>query len=693
MPDTFGYCAQLPQIMKKSGIDYFVTQKLSWNLINKFPHTSFYWQGIDSTKVLTHFPPADTYNSNASVSDMYKSLSNNKDLERTKISLMLFGHGDGGGGPKYEMLEMINRMEDLDGIPKVIKQPIHQFFQQLEETSSDLCTWNGELYLELHRGTYTTQALIKRYNRLCELLLRDCEIIWSLCKINFQEKIKYPKDLLEKLWKKLLLNQFHDVLPGTSIGLVYKDSLRHYHKIQRISNDLITKGEFNLLKNVTDVVENVTDDNYHHDFFAFNTLSWNRKDIISFNKLPSNYDDILIQKNSDDNFLSAISLNAFSFSNSFLLKSEFNENEYCSVSFCENENVYTLENQFIITKINENGQIISFYQKQAERELIIDSNYGNRFVIFDDVPCFWDAWDIMIYHLESRKEIKKSNISMKIEEIGPLRASISISFSFGNNNQSSIYQKISLSSFSPILSFETKANWRENRKLLKVEFPTDIISTFGTYEIQFGYVQRSSHFNTSWDLAKFEVCGHKWADYSEFDFGLSILNDSKYSYSIRDGIITLTLLKSPKAPDENCDQGEHNFTYGMYVHGGSFQQSKVIQKAYELNVPIRLYNSLQSNSIEKFTQNSFFSISGDNIILDSVKIAEDNHCALILRFYEAYGGACNARVTFNFIVKDIYSCNLLEDELEKIDLNHEENSTIIHLQFCTFEIKTIRIYL
>ena len=661
MPDTFGYCAQLPQIMKQAGIEYFVTQKLSWNLINKFPHTTFNWKGIDGTSVLTHFPPADTYNSNARLDQMYMSLSNNKDLDRTTISLMLYGHGDGGGGPKHEMLEMIDRMRNLQGVPCATVQPIHSFFQELEESSRDLCTWTGELYLELHRGTYTTQAWIKRYNRLCELLLRDCEFF---CSVNLllSSAFEYPQEEIETLWKLLLLNQFHDVLPGTSIGMVYEDSLKHYEKIQTSANSLIAQ-----------TAKSFSGSEASARPVYLNSLSWSRKELVEVNK-HQKPDNVTCQESDNGKILVAASAVACGLGSAFCsIESE----NHCSIRI--EGNVHIMENCYFSARIDGLGRVSSFYIKDCDRELITNAP-ANQFVIFEDVPFFWDAWDIMIYHLETRRELEAKNIQISIVENGPLRISLEIQFNF---LASSIHQTISASTVSPTLKFSTKVNWKEQRKLLKVEFPTNIVSPVATYEIQYGHLQRPTHYNTSWDLAKFEVCGHRWADLSEYDFGLSILKDNKYSYSIHAGKISLTLLKAPKAPDASCDIGEHFFTYEMFPHSGSFQQARVIQRAYELNVPLRVFDSLPT------INQSYFTLSKDCVILDCVKQAEDRPTTLLLRLYEAYGGSCKTSLSCHFSVKRVVTCNLLEEEQSELNVHNSS----VQLAFGAFEIKSLLVAL
>ena len=682
---------ELAKIMKKSGIKYFLTQKLSWNLINKFPHTTFYWKGIDGTSVLTHFPPADTYGAKGRVDDICKSITNNKDLDRTQESILLFGFGDGGGGPTYETLEMLKRMNDLDGVPKIhTDQSIHAFFDNLETNSENLCEWFGELYLELHRGTYTTQSIIKKMNRKSELLLRDTEIFCCLLSILLKFDNSYPKDELESNWKRLLLSQFHDVLPGTSISLVYKDSLRDYEDIAASCKQILGANQQALLNFLSSPVEGKTD-----SLFVFNSLSWERMELVEVAEEIKNCP--AVQKADNGKYLYLLKAKPFSLLPATVVdESSF---EYCSVAEAsdpqDGTKVYLFENQFLRASIQANGEICKLFVKECERE-VIDAKLGNgnRFVMYDDVPFYWDAWDIMVYHLQTRKVIPHNNVRSRILEAGPLRVSLLVEWDI--SAVSSVQQKISLSLHDKFLSFDTKINWNENRKLLKVEFPCDVVSPVANYEIQFGYIQRPTHFNTSWDVAKFEVCAHRWADFSEYDFGLALLNDCKYSYSIHDHVLSLTLLKAPKAPDENCDMGNHEFTYLLYPHASSFQQSNVIQYSHQLNSPLTSFAVPSSGpdgaQLDYSALPDFFAVSKSNVILDAVKMSENDEKSIILRLYEAYGGRCSTDVYIPSIFTASYSCSLLEEEQEKLIINpldHKRNS--IKLCFTAFEIKTVKL--
>ncbi|RXM33161.1 Alpha-mannosidase 2C1 [Acipenser ruthenus] len=473
LPDTFGYSAQLPQIMQGCGITRFLTQKLSWNLINKFPHSTFFWEGLDGSQVLTHFPPGDSYEMKCKVEDLLNSVRNNKDKGRANHSAVLFGYGDGGGGPTQRMLQRLERVRDTDGLPRVQMSSPDQLFSALEADSTLLCTWTGELFLELHNGSYTTQAQIKKGNRQCETLLHDIEVVSSLA-LSRNPNFQYPADWLHKLWRLLLLNQFHDVIPGTCIEMVVQDALK---------------------------------------------------------------------------------------------------------------------------------------------EAIAGGCFGNQFVMFDDVPLYWDAWDVMDYHLQTRKPVSGVIRPVEVVHSGGLRGSVK--FSLRISEKSSISQELVLDARCPYVKFHTEVDWQESHKFLKVEFPLRVRSPNATYEIQFGHLQRPTHWNTSWDWARFEVWGHKWADLSEHGFGVALLNDCKYDYSVLRNTLTLSLLRAPKSPDATADMGQHQFTYAVMPHTGSFQEAAVIQSAYNLNFPLRLLpketGSPQTGSW------SAFSLSSSAIILETIK--------------------------------------------------------------------------
>uniref|UniRef100_A0AAX7T0W3 Alpha-mannosidase 2C1 n=1 Tax=Astatotilapia calliptera TaxID=8154 RepID=A0AAX7T0W3_ASTCA len=588
LPDTFGYSAQLPQIMQGCGISNFLTQKLSWNLVNTFPHNTFFWEGLDGSTVLTHFPPGNSYEMKGKVEDLVKTLKNNKDKGRANHSAALFGFGDGGGGPTQLMLDRLRLVQDTNGLPKVQMSTPDELFTRLQADSALLCTWTGELFLELHNGTYTTQAQIKRGNRQCETLLHDIEIASSLA-LYRNNTFPYPAEKLQELWRLLLLNQFHDVIPGSCIEMVVEDALKYY------------EGEFLQL----------------------------------------------------------------------LIAKVFNVNYLISIICWEISN--------LINCVKLEGTLASLCLISANRESISDGCLGNQFVMFDDVPLYWDAWDVMDYHLQTRFQPLLSN-PVHVVSPGGLRGSVS--FTLRISDKSTITQEIIMDAMCPYIKFSTEVQWAESHKFLKVEFPVRVRSPNATYEIQFGHLQRPTHRNTSWDWAKFEVWGHKWADLSEHNFGVSLLNDCKYGYSVHKNTMTLSLLRAPKAPDATADMGIHHFTYAIMPHTRSFQEASVIQCAYNLNFPLRLIQC-SPNTVPW----SAFSVTSQAVVLETIKQAEDRGGVLVVRLYESHGSSVTATLRTALPVREAWVCDLLE----KQDPNHPVPVTSegITLDFNPFQIVSL----
>ncbi|CAG8450748.1 8086_t:CDS:10, partial [Ambispora leptoticha] len=603
LPDTFGYSAQLPQIIRSADMKYFFTQKLSWNNINKFPNTTFYWVGLDGTKVLTHMCPSETYVAQGTVDELIKSVTNNKDREYTNESL-------------------------LDGLPKVEMGSADDFYERLEKNSKKLITWKGELYFELHRGTYTSHGRIKRYNRKSELLLRDIELLSCLTQI-IHNHFKYPKEKLDKLWKYVLLNQFHDVLPGSSIEMVYDDAYLFYDEVEKTGVTLRDEA-LDILFGISKSVESK-----HKGLVAFNTLSWERNELVKVSVtdgLPN-----LQQYSEDKKEGYAFVKNVIGIGAQPIDLDD--KSEFTPVTAFENGHDFVLQNEFISVTFDKHGHLTRLFDRKLDREVIPEGEFGNRFKIYEDIPLFWDAWDVEIYHLQKGRDAGLGHI--KIHEQGPLRASLKLETKL--TKTSSLTQIISLSAISARIDFETEIDWDENRQFLKVEFPVDINRDVATYETQFGFIQRPTHYNTTWDAAKFEVCGHKFADLSEYGYGVALLNDSKYGYSIHNNIIRLSLLRSPKAPDAHCDIGHHVFKYALLPHANSFLGSNVVREAYQFNVPLIVRSTSReiSASIEP---KSYFKIDdAENVILDTIKRAEDSD-EIVLRLFEAYGGHAKARL-------------------------------------------------
>uniref|UniRef100_A0A8C3V7U6 alpha-mannosidase n=1 Tax=Catharus ustulatus TaxID=91951 RepID=A0A8C3V7U6_CATUS len=609
LPDTFGYSAQLPQLMHGCGIQRFLTQKLSWNLVNSFPHHTFFWEGIDGSQVLTHFPPGDSYGMHGRVEEVLKTVKNNKDKGRVNHSAFLFGFGDGGGGPTQKMLDRMKRMSDTDGLPRVQISTPDQLFSVLEKESSQLCTWVGELFLELHNGTYTTQAQIKKGNRECEQILHDVEVLSTLA-VAQDKEFQYPASQLQQLWRLLLLNQFHDVLPGSCIQLVVEDALQYYTGEQgawlagpsRVGASPAWWGCRGSNPGTQSTL-------------VLNTLSWERTEVIS--------------------------------------RPGPNGKETLGMS----DLGVALVSEFLTEGETANREMLCLFLPWGRALLTVPfsiaNGCANQFALFDDVPLYWDAWDVMDYHLETRKPVTTMLKPLEVTLAGGLRGSVRFSLKVGKS--STLTQEIILDAMCPYLRFQTQVEWKEAHKFLKVEFPVNVRSTSATYEIQFGHLQRPTHWNTSWDWARFEVWAHKWLDLSEHGFGVALLNNCKYGASVHRNILSLSLLRAPKSPDSTADIGLHQFTYAVMPHQGSFQEAGVIQQAYSLNFPLHVVPA----SCAPCPAWSAFSVSSPAIVLETVKQAEDRPEAVVVRLYEAHGSTVTAWLQTSLPVKKAI-CDLLE---------------------------------
>ena len=676
---------------------YFLTQKLSWNQINKFPHNTFIWEGIDGSKVLTHFPPADNYCSHANVSDILKSESNFKDKERSNEGLLVFGFGDGGGGPSPSMLENIKRVKNsIGGLPSIEFDSPNNFFDRLQEKldQSDedlLCTWTGELYFEYHRGTYTTQAKNKLYNRRSEDIMRELSFLSSLLFTYSKNKatgfdFSSFRETNEKLWKLILLNQFHDVIPGTSIHCVYEDSNEHYQYIlseaAKLRNSLIEQ---------LSSFHSSSEDKKNPHWFLFNPFNFKRNHLLAFTaqescSLPAE----LIQKIGDGSFLALIKSTPSPCGYSIISPDSFeNTASIYPASIKETDGQgYELDNQFVHLQLDRIGQIKKLVWKETNRSVIKENQFGNHFVMFDDQPLFWDAWDVDVYHLEKKFEFhneKNKNIKSEIQENGPLRVSVRVTIPI--SEQSTIEQIIYLNATSPLVEFKSKVHWFESNKFLKVQFPLQVLTNQVTYEIPYGYVTRPNHFNTSWDLARFEVCAHRFADISEYNFGVSLLNDCKYGYSCIGSLLSLSLLRSPKAPDETADMGVQEFSYALLPHSQTFQQASIIQEAYEFNNRLTPYPL--SSQFGPLNQ-SFVHCDGEGVFIDQIKLAEDSN-DIILRIYEGFGGTSVANIAIDATVNLVSASkvNVLEVEEEKIALTTPSSFKV---NLSPFQILTVKLH-
>ncbi|XP_036074006.1 alpha-mannosidase 2C1 isoform X5 [Rousettus aegyptiacus] len=601
LPDTFGYSAQLPQIMRSCGITHFLTQKLSWNLVNSFP--------------------------------VLKTVTKNRDKGRTNHSAFLFGFGDGGGGPTQTMVDRLTRLCNTDGLPRVQLSSPARLFSALESDSGQLCTWVGELFLELHNGTYTTHAQIKKGNRECERILHDVELLSSLA-LARNVLFLYPAAQLQDLWRLLLLNQFHDVVTGSCIQLVAEEAMCHYEDIRSHGNTLLSAAAAALCAGEPGP----------EGLLIVNTLPWNRTEVLALPRPGGAHSLALVTVPSMGYAPAPTSLQPLLPQQPVFVVQE-------------TDGSVTLDNGIIRVRLDATGRLTSLVLVASGRETIAEGAVGNQFVLFDDVPLYWDAWDVMDYHLETRKPVLGQAGTLAVGTEGGVRGSAWFLLQISPNSRLS--QEVVLDVGCPYVRFHTEVHWHEAHKFLKVEFPARVRSPQATYEIQFGHLQRPTHYNTSWDWARFEVWAHRWMDLSEHGFGLALLNDCKYGASVRGNVLSLSLLRAPKAPDATADMGRHEFTYALMPHKGSLQDAGVIRAAYSLNFPLLV---LPTPGPAPSTSWSAFSVSSPAVVLETVKKAETSpqRHTLVLRLYEAHGSHVDCWLHTSLPVQEAVLCDLLE---------------------------------
>ncbi|KAJ2798699.1 Glycoside hydrolase, 38 vacuolar alpha mannosidase, partial [Coemansia helicoidea] len=693
LPDTFGYSSQIPQIIRLAGSEYFYTQKLSWNNINKLPHTTFRWVGLDGSSVLTHMSPAETYTASVSVDDIIDSVKKHKDVAYSNESLYLYGHGDGGGGPREHMIERLQYMGDVDGLPRVRQAHPNEFYEHVDRTARDLVTWKGELYFELHRGTYTTQASTKKGNRQAELLLRDVEMLSVLAR-SFAHGFAYPAAELERIWKLVCLNQFHDVLPGTSIEVVYRDTDAIYADVLGSAAAMKAGAVAALFSHVA--AESV---DAASGMLFVNTTAWPRTEVVPVTGLGSGSgsSSVVQQTRARDGAGLVVAAAVPGCSVAVVdTSSGAGADESTAVVpvdvFEDGKGNVVLENIFVRATISRaSGQLVGLWDRRQERELVPAGAAGNVLRLHDDVPLFWDGWDIEIYNLEKFAELRSSSVT--IADQGPLVASVCVQVPIGEHSR--MQQWISLSATSPRLDFDCEVDWHESRKCLKTAFTWDIHSDVVTYDTQFGVVQRPTHRNTTWEMAKFEVCGHKFADLSEYGYGVALLNDCKYGYSTLGRTMALSLLRAPKAPDANCDMGRHSFRYAVYPHEGGFSESGVVREAYQFNVPLA-HLPVDVTSAAAVANTPYFAVNGaPNVVLDTVKAAEDDPRAVVVRLYETFGGHATATLTTKLRVAHAQLTNILEEKTADaaVATTAAPGESAVKLAFRPFEIVTVKLVL
>lgn len=681
LPDVFGYCWALPQLIKEAGLEYFMTIKIGWSQYNRLPYDSFWWQGLDGTRVLTHFSTtptdyafASTYNAEATPGEVIGTWTNFQQKEVRQQLLMIYGYGDGGGGPTREMLENIRAMEAFPSTPRAHQGSVGEFFRRLEaDAGPDLPTWNGELYLEIHRGTYTTQSRNKRANRKSEFALHDAEFLGAFA-ATMDGTFDYPTEQLTEAWKLLCLNQFHDIIPGSSIGEVYVESLEQYDRIMELAADVRERA----LKSLGS--------SGGGDLLLVNPTSFSRDDLALWpGRLPSGRhlerpdgSPVLTQSTAEGTWVTAGPLDPFSVTPLVIGDGEL-EPGSTRVSATEG----TLENELVRVELNEAGDVARILDKVNDREVLPEESIANQFQAFEDRPLEWDAWDVDIF-FDDKVWTSEPAQSVEVVESGPLRACLEIRRRILHSDY---VQRVTLAHNSARIDFETTIDWRERHVLLKVAFPVQVLSPVATFEIQWGNVQRPTHHNTSWDWARFETCAQKWADLSEGDYGVSLLNDCKYGHDVRDNILRLSLLRSPTAPDPEADQGEHRFVYSLLPHAGSVG-TETIASAYALNDPLAVAEPFGDgpSGSGPGAATSFVAVDHDNVVIETIKGAEDGR-GVIVRMYESLRRRSRVVLTAGVPLAAAWRTNVLEHDREELEVDGHS----VSLSLRPYEIATVRL--
>lgn len=604
LPDSFGYSAALPQIVKAAGSQWFLTQKISWNQINRMPHHTFNWEGIDGTRLFTHFPPVDTYNSELSGRELAHAERNYRDHGRGTVSLVPFGYGDGGGGPTREMLAAAHRTADLEGSPKVRLGTASSFFEQAQAEYTALPVWVGEMYLELHRGTYTSQARTKQGNRRSEHLLREAELWCATAAVRSGGQFAYPAAELKRLWRLVLQQQFHDILPGSAIAWVHQDAERNYAAVAKGLETVIGQAAAAVLGE-------------GNEEFLLNAGPHARDGVPALAAAPA------------------------------IRPAE-------AVRVTAQAGGFVLDNGIIRAVLDDNGLLTSLRDHAGGREAIAPGQFGNHLELHRDTPNEWDAWDIDEFYRRNVTSLTEA-ASARLEQPGT-DAVVVVERLFG---ASRITQRITLAAGSASLGISTEVDWQEREKLLKLGFPLDLRADRSASETQFGHVFRPTHVNTSWEAAKFEICAHRWIHVAEPGYGVAIANSSTYGHDVARNIrddggttttVRLSLLRAAKFPDPEADRGRH--VLDVWIRPGA-GIAEAVEEGYRANLAPRAVRG--GHPVEPL-----FSVDNKAVVIEAVKLAEDGSGDVVVRLYESLGKRSTGRLTANFPAAGVRAVDLLE---------------------------------
>src|SRR5829696_6386749 len=671
-PDTFGYSPGLPQLLRGAGLSGFFTYKLNWNETNDFPHDLFEWEGIDGTRVVAHTfeNPGTDYNGDIAPGDLYGTWRNFGGKRYHQESLFSFGWGDGGGGPSEQMLENFARLRDFPTMPRLRMAHVDTFFASLPE--DELPRWVGELYLELHRGTLTTQARVKKLNREAEHRLQEAEAIATLA---VRRGAEYPREELERLWKTVLLNQFHDILPGSSISEVYRDTHRELEEAVAVAEK---RRDHALLELATDSVGPasgaiVANTALHPRPLTAILQGTGAGAVVAPDgePLPTQHVAQGLLVHAPDRMVAGLGWTSVE------VREESPAGGLATpgVRVDEWEDGKSMENDLLRVEIGADGSLHGIYDKEAKREVL--EGRGNRLFAYADKPANWDAWDVEAGYEAEGEEVTAAE-SVEVVESGPLRATVRVERLF---RDSWISQTYVLLSGSRRLDVETRVRWHQRQVLLRALFPLRVRSHEATFETMYGVVKRPTHRNTSWDGARFEVAAHRFADLSEPGYGVALLNDGKYGHSARDNVLGISLLRGPLYPDPLADEGEHRFTYSLFPHPGDWAEAGVTREAHSLNSPL----IVAEGRAEPATYGPL-EVGGPELALGALKPAEDGQ-GEILRLYEPHGARGECTLRFADSLASVQRTNLLEEPEGTLEVR----DGTVRLAVRPFEVVTLRI--
>ncbi|MCM9083265.1 glycosyl hydrolase-related protein [Streptomyces spororaveus] len=637
LPDSFGYTAAMPQIVKLSGSKWFLTQKICWSQTNKFPHHTFWWEGIDGTRVFTHFPPVDTYNSDLGGAQLAHAARNYREKGHGSRSLVPFGWGDGGGGPTREHLARARRQRDLEGSPKVRIERPDAFFEKAHAEYGDAPVWAGELYLELHRGTYTSQAKTKQGNRRSESLLREAEL-WAATAAVRIEGYAYPYQDLERVWKTVLLHQFHDILPGSSIAWVHREARETYGAVREELRGITLAAQQALAGQ--GAVE-----------LVFNCAPHARRGVPAGGAgRPAGAGEPVTAEE-------------------------------------RHGGGHILANGRLLVEIDGRGLIVSVYDLEARRESVAPGAAANLLQIHPDFPNMWDAWDIDEFYRNRVTDLVELD-RLEVTGSGPRSATVRVTRSFG---RSRAVQQITLRAGARTVDIVTDVDWHETEKFLKAAFPLDVKAERTASETQFGHVHRATHTNTSWEAAKFEICAHRWIHAEEPGWGVALLNDSTYGHDVTRDVradggqtttVRLSLLRAPRYPDPETDQGSHTLRFSLAPGAGI---GDAVREGHALNLPERVVRGAGPVA-------PLVAVDEDAVVVEAVKLAEDRSGDVIVRLYESLGGRARATLTADFPVAAAVESDLLERPLTGTAVGVVTPENTVPLTLRPFQIVTVRLH-